>query len=87
MTTSPIAEVLATFPDLTADQRRDLEYEIAWSWAIVRRAHRTRPPIVVRYRTERGARDAFNVRDVIRGWVLLFSPDGHLVSRRDGQPL
>lgn len=85
--TSPIADVLSTLPDLTADQRRDLEYEISWSWAIVRRYNPLLRPTVHRFRDERWARTAFGGLDVVRGWAILFSPEGRIVSRRDGVPL
>ena len=84
---SPIAEALATLPDLTDNQRRDLEYEIAWSWAIVRRATLAHSPTVHRFRTERTARSAFSGLDVAYGWALLFNPEGRVVLRRDGAPL
>lgn len=85
--TSPIAEALATLPDLTGDQRRDLEYKIAWSWAVVLRYNPLLRPTVHRFREERSARTAFGGLDVPRGWAILFDPEGRVVSRRDGVPL
>lgn len=84
---SPIAAALTTLPDLTADQRRDLEYEIAWSWAIVRRTDRAQYPVVVRYRTSDAARAAMAMYNIIHGWALLFDPEGRVVLRHDGAPL
>lgn len=84
---TPIAIALSSFPDLTADQCRDLEFEIAWSWAIVRRTDRAQAPIVVRYRTSDAARAAMARYNIIHGWALLFDPEGRVVLRHDGAPL
>lgn len=83
-----IVEALATLPDLTAGQRRDLDLDTRWTWAIIRRGRKTSPPSVRCYHGNQDrARAAWAKLDVRQGWALLVDIEGDVVASQSGPSL